>query len=90
MMVLNNKDVRAKKEHKCLLCGETIRVGELHRACTIKDGSVYTARTHKECDEVTVIDRWDDMDWECCGDEELFRQRREELRTQGRLPETIP
>ena len=88
MRVLDNTYPIARKTYQCVLCGELIEVGEKHRACKISDGGVRTARTHTECDRVTEIDRWDDIDWESHADDMEFRLRREELREQGKLKES--
>ena len=50
--VLNETYRRARKPHKCGLCGEEILVGESHFCQSVaEDGTVWTFRAHRECDE---------------------------------------
>jgi len=55
---------KAKKVHKCYLCGEDIKIGELHIARTGSfEGKILTNRMHFECEKVT--EDWGIEDWEC-------------------------
>lgn len=49
--VLFDKDVVARKTHRCAQCGAEISVGTRHRSVVqIYDGQFDAARTHSECD----------------------------------------
>lgn len=87
MTELFNGDIVGRKAHKCYLCGLTIAAGTKHRLAKVKDGGGFASfRYHQHCDRVTVIDKWDDIDWEGSGGEyELFRERLAELVEQGKI-----
>ena len=85
MLTLSDDNVKARKQHRCDLCGEAIAIGEEHRHWTGKDGGEFLAsHQHLECVAVTVADRWDAMDWECHSDQAEFRARRDEIRAKAR------
>ncbi len=86
METLSDEWVRARKQHRCELCGESIEVGDRHRRWVGKDGGeLVTGRIHEECMRVTEIDKWDYIDWESFCDPADFRVRRQELRDLGKL-----
>ena len=46
----------ARKEHKCMFCGGTIKVGEKYeRQTNIYDGQIYDWVSHPECTIVAVL-----------------------------------
>ena len=54
----------AKKEHKCMYCGETINVGEKYeRQTNLYDGQIYDWVCHIECQEVTGLLNMFDYDY---------------------------
>jgi hypothetical protein len=63
---------KARKPHRCWLCGLTIPIGEVHckDACII-DGDFNSARAHLTCDG--LIRGWKEEDYEC-HDEWEFRE----------------
>lgn len=84
MISLSDCNVKARKQHRCDLCGEAIAIGETHRHWTGKDGGEFmSSRQHLECLAVTVADRWDAIDWESGWDEVDFRARRDEIRAKA-------
>lgn len=45
---------KAIKEHRCNWCSQTIQIGEVYEKQTVfEDGSAYTWKNHKRCDELT-------------------------------------
>jgi hypothetical protein len=61
---LNDTKPRARKPHRCELCGLPITKGEVHVARRgIGDDGPCTFRMHIDCEALTK--RWDQMDWEC-------------------------
>lgn len=83
---LSDSHVIGRKEHRCYLCELPIAKGERHRVHVgIFDGEFHRSRYHAQCDRVPDIDHWDCSDWEedQCG--QLFRERLEELRADGKL-----
>lgn len=62
---------KARKEHRCYLCGLRIRKGARHvRRDGIADGEFVACRMHAVCESHTKA--WDETDWECF-DESDFR-----------------
>lgn len=52
MKVLENKTKKARKQHRCCLCGELINVGEEYNNQTLfyaDDGDFVNMKSHKEC-----------------------------------------
>lgn len=50
MTVLRDKLVKARKRHKCFVCGLSIWPGETYRhSGNVYDGSAYTIKEHPEC-----------------------------------------
>jgi hypothetical protein len=84
---ISNGNVKTRKSHKCDLCGRTIAIGTTARRLVSTDmGKVYSFYYHPECDRVTILDKWDEIDWECCGgNHSEFIERLEELRAEGKL-----
>ena len=63
---------KAKKPHRCYLCGLTISIGEVYvRRSGVSDGDFYCVKMHEKCEEITHD--WRDEDWEC-HDESEFRE----------------
>ena len=53
---LNRSYPTARREHKCMYCGETIKVGEKYeRQTLIYDNLIYDWVCHLECQEVTGL-----------------------------------
>ena len=53
---LNRSYPTARKEHKCIFCGGTIKVGEKYERQTNKyDNQIYDWVCHLECQEVTGL-----------------------------------
>ena len=51
--LLARKDRKARKNHECDLCGETIPKGELYVwSKNVYDGNIYEWHEHKNCSEV--------------------------------------
>ena len=81
-----NANVVGRKQHRCDLCGLEILPGVKHRLAKVKDGGeFYEFRYHPICDRVTVLDRWDDIDWESGTDPADFRVRLAELVSDGKI-----
>lgn len=60
---LRQIEIVAKKEHKCLLCGESIIPKEIYRQrIGASDGKIITMKMHRECEIATQ--KWDNEDWE--------------------------
>lgn len=60
---------KAKKEHECEMCGETIHVGEVYSCETGKyDGEIFTRNMHLDChdafDELLSLVGESEFDWE--------------------------
>lgn len=67
---LEDKRPKARKPHRCYLCGLPIRVGTTHLARSgVGDGGFSTVRMHESCNALTAD--WDELDWECCGQGDL-------------------
>jgi len=54
----------ARKEYKCMLCGDTIKVGEKYSKTTNvnDDGEIYDFICHLDCDEFTDLIEFNDFD----------------------------
>lgn len=59
--ILRVKNVLARKEHKCDVCGGTIQRGERYQSATvIQDGKIHTSKRHIQChDEVKATSEQD-------------------------------
>ncbi len=59
--ILRVKNVLARKEHKCDVCGGTIQRGERYQSATvIQDGKIHTSKRHLQChDEVKATSEQD-------------------------------
>lgn len=64
---VEEREVKARREHKCCLCGFRIRKRAKHivRFGFDEDGPV-RMRMHAVCEDATR--KWDEMDWETFGD----------------------
>lgn len=49
MIVLEQTNPTARKEHTCDFCGGVIRRGEIYFRSTIVDGQLYTCKVHDLC-----------------------------------------
>lgn len=47
--VISEREVRARKRHRCDSCGRAIKPGERHNVQACKDGDFYTFRSHLAC-----------------------------------------
>ncbi len=66
-MLLNDATVHARKQHKCVWCGEAIQIGEKHHRQVYKmDGEIQGNRYHAEC-YVGMTELWK-MDHFACED----------------------
>jgi len=63
--LLSSKNgVKARKPHRCCLCGERINVGDTQdRRTGISDGSVWTMHMHPECHAYEQRPGVVDPDW---------------------------
>lgn len=54
----------ARKEHKCMFCGGTIKVGQKYnRQTNVYDGQIYDWITHEECSTIAhKLDMYDGCD----------------------------
>lgn len=61
---LRDNTRKARKQHRCYLCNESIVIGEqyIDRVGT-DNGEIIAMKMHMECERETKV--WDDMDWEC-------------------------
>lgn len=49
MDILSESRPKANKEHKCMWCGGTIKIGEVYEKQTIKSDYIYTWINHSKC-----------------------------------------
>lgn len=62
-MFIGTTEPKARKQHRCYLCGRLIEKGEKHRKHVgTYDGDFYSMRNHFDCDKHT--DGWATEDWE--------------------------
>lgn len=55
--------VKARKRHRCYLCGQPIEPGETYVRHSAADyGKAHSWSQHPECDAATI--GWDEDDWE--------------------------
>ena len=68
--VLRNKTTIARKEHRCVFCGEVIHVGEkYYRQTNVYDGCIYDWVCHCDCLQLACeLDMFDDCDEGLDGD----------------------
>lgn len=60
---IEDKQTRARKNHRCYLCGKAIEKGSTYLSRTgVNEDGFITARFHPSCEEYTRD--WDEMDWE--------------------------
>jgi len=68
---LEDTKPKARRPHRCGLCGRSIDKGESHiKRVGVDDGDFISFRMHIYCESLTKD--WDYMDWEC-HDESEFR-----------------
>ena len=73
MTILSDKERKARKEHRCDLCGKTIKKGETYDwTKTIYEGMLYDLKCHKKC-RFLCQQLWDYADPDEGMDEELFQ-----------------
>lgn len=84
---LSDTRPKARKDHRCELCGLTIAKGTVHVARRgIGDDGPCTFRMHDDCEKISRS--WSYDDWECGWDEsEVRRQLQENKNDQQR---TVP
>lgn len=68
---IRDEEVKARKKHKCLLCGEDIEIGEKYVKRTGTDDGIITMKMHKECEKESS--EWDEGDWQCISPYEMER-----------------
>jgi len=63
---LRSTTPKARKNHKCMFCGDEIKVGERYERTTcVFEGILYDWVTHCECSEVaSLLDMYDGYDGE--------------------------
>lgn len=72
MTCLSTSVPKARKHHRCWLCGLPIEIGHLHiKYVGVYDGEFASTRSHMECDAYTK--GWKEEDYEC-HDEYEFRE----------------
>ena len=65
--LLSQTEPKARKEHRCIWCGEKILVGEQHtHERSIYDGNFQNHRWHGECFKSSreQFSEWDDCEFE--------------------------
>jgi hypothetical protein len=63
---------RARRAHRCFLCGEPIPIGEVHaRRVVAGDGGIRAFRMHAECEAESRS--WDAAEWEGFSEGEMHR-----------------
>jgi len=62
MLVEPDREVKARKEHKCCLCGLRIRKGAMHWQRKVYDSVPFVMRMHAVCRHASKD--WDQLDWE--------------------------
>jgi hypothetical protein len=69
---LGDETPRARKPHRCYLCGLMIEAGEVHvKRSGVSEDGFDTIRMHTACEAKT--DEWREDDWEC-HDPAAFRE----------------
>ena len=54
MEMLSRKEVKSRKEHKCMFCNGMITKGEIYVSTSLKnDGEIYTWKNHLKCGKLT-------------------------------------
>lgn len=72
---LEDKRVRARKPHRCFMCGEAVGAGEEYvRRKGVGDGGVESFAMHPECESESSS--WEDADWECFFEGDMERPRK--------------
>ena len=65
MEVLQYKDRKASKDHKCDYCLGVINKGEVYGNSSIKNDGVYTWKSHKRCEELVEKLKMNDGEGVC-------------------------
>lgn len=74
VQVLKTSHPIARKEHRCMFCGEKITIGQKYDRSTCLYEGIYDWVAHEECVEVAhKLDMYDDCDDNGLG-EEQFRE----------------
>lgn len=70
---IEDREVKARKQHRCTLCGLRIRKGAKYIRRRGVDGPEHiTMKMHAVCEDATSW--WGVGDWESMGDEADFRE----------------
>lgn len=70
MDILRDEMIKARKEHTCEFCGQKIKKGETYHSQVNTSHEIYTFRTHKKCQEISLeLDMYDDLNDEGLNDE---------------------
>lgn len=74
------KLTKIRKVQRCRLCGQRIQPGESVLSwSTVERGYGWqTSYAHPECYHETIVEKWDDHDWECMGPGDMKRPKGEE------------
>ena len=66
MDILNDRTVKARKNHRCILCDLRIPASTVHRVYSVADyGDIWRCREHLECTKAAHEDKyqyWDEPD----------------------------
>ena len=77
---LSDRRLKARKPHRCYLCGLKIAVGETYvRYVGVGEDGFSSSANHDECLQVTSDNKWDIHCWES-HDSECFREELAEWR----------
>ncbi len=77
---------KARKQHRCYLCGCAIEPGEKYVKYAVVDCGFFENKGHVSCDDFACA-TFDDMDWECIGtygDPGFLKYRDEWLKNKNR------
>jgi hypothetical protein len=67
MDILSTKQHKARKQHRCGLCGNRIEIGDIYTASSIVNDEFYVFKSHPRCEKIAAkLKMYDD-----CYDEGL-------------------
>lgn len=73
---LRDTTPKARKPHKCYLCGDTIATGRTHvHRVSVNEGRLDSIRMHTRCEAGTAD--WDSMNWECFSEGDMETEMHE-------------